>query len=61
MLLALGYHLTFDPQYTSNHRLKTMKLPNKSVNSQQDGGSRELRGGLGAQSQEFCPATIFQT
>jgi len=31
MLLALGYHLTFDPQYTSNHRLKTMKLPNKSV------------------------------
>jgi len=33
MLLALGYHLTFDPQYTSNHRLKTLKLPNKSVNS----------------------------
>ena len=33
MLLALGYHLTFDPQYTSNHRLKTLKLPNKSVSS----------------------------
>jgi len=28
MLLALDYRLSFDPQYTSNHRLKTLKLPN---------------------------------
>ena len=31
MLIALGYHITYDPQYTSNHRLKTQKLSVKSV------------------------------
>ncbi len=30
-LLALGYHIGYDPQHTSNTRLKTLKLPNKWV------------------------------
>ena len=28
-LLALGYHISYDPQHTSNTRLKTLKLPNR--------------------------------
>jgi hypothetical protein len=26
---ALGYHISYDPQFTSNTRLKTMKLPQR--------------------------------
>uniref|UniRef100_X1Z8I7 Ryanodine receptor n=1 Tax=Capitella teleta TaxID=283909 RepID=X1Z8I7_CAPTE len=30
-LVALGYHISYDPQFTSNTRMKTMKLPQKFI------------------------------